>query len=82
MVKAWWIRRWYFLYISVFTMLPNFRKTCYEKFSVLQTFLDLVQTLNNSQTHYIRLSTTRPHSKHITFVYPVLILFLHSQLCI
>ncbi|KAM0027989.1 hypothetical protein Hdeb2414_s0019g00546671 [Helianthus debilis subsp. tardiflorus] len=31
-----WIRRWYFLYISVFIMLPNFRKTCHEKFSVLQ----------------------------------------------
>ncbi|KAJ0733944.1 hypothetical protein HanPI659440_Chr11g0414141 [Helianthus annuus] len=27
MVKAWWIRRWYFLYISVFTMLPSFRKS-------------------------------------------------------
>ncbi|MFS7970138.1 hypothetical protein Hanom_Chr09g00817501 [Helianthus anomalus] len=45
MVKTWWIRRWYFLYISVFTMLPNFRKTCHEKFGVLQTYLDLIQTL-------------------------------------
>ncbi|KAJ0794647.1 hypothetical protein HanPI659440_Chr04g0141471 [Helianthus annuus] len=62
MAKTWWIRRWYFLYISVSTMLPNFRKTCHEKFSVLQTYLDLIQTLNNSETHYIiRLSTTRPH---------------------
>ncbi|KAJ0866678.1 hypothetical protein HanRHA438_Chr12g0554511 [Helianthus annuus] len=54
MVKTWWIRRWYFLYISVFTTLPNFRKTCHEKFGVLQTFLDLIQTSNNSQMHYIR----------------------------
>ncbi|KAJ0837316.1 hypothetical protein HanRHA438_Chr16g0776881 [Helianthus annuus] len=38
MVKTWWIRRWYFLYISVFIMLPNFLKTCHEKFNVLQTF--------------------------------------------
>ncbi|KAM0000763.1 hypothetical protein Hdeb2414_s0409g00887861 [Helianthus debilis subsp. tardiflorus] len=53
MVKTWWIRRWYILNISVFTILPNFRKTCHEKFSILQTFLDLIQTLNNSQMHYI-----------------------------
>ena len=26
MVKAWWIRRWYFLYISVLIMLTNFRE--------------------------------------------------------
>ncbi|KAM0023959.1 hypothetical protein Hdeb2414_s0022g00610251 [Helianthus debilis subsp. tardiflorus] len=38
MVKTWWIRRWYFLYISVFTMLLNFRKTCHEKFSVYRPF--------------------------------------------
>ncbi|KAJ0542242.1 hypothetical protein HanHA89_Chr09g0337621 [Helianthus annuus] len=38
MVKTCWIRRWYFLYISVFTTLPNFCKTCHVKFSVLQTF--------------------------------------------
>ncbi|KAJ0583016.1 hypothetical protein HanHA89_Chr05g0171931 [Helianthus annuus] len=62
MVKTWWIRRWYILYISVFTMLLNFRKTCHEKFSVLQTFLDLIRTLNNSRTRYIRLFTTRLHS--------------------
>ena len=42
MVKTWWIRRWYFLYISVFTMLPNFRETRHEKFGVLQTYLDLI----------------------------------------
>ena len=40
MVKTWWIRRWYSLYISVFTMLPNFRETSHEKFGVLQTYLD------------------------------------------
>ncbi|KAJ0434924.1 hypothetical protein HanIR_Chr17g0887461 [Helianthus annuus] len=38
MIKTWWIRHWYFLYISDFIMLPNFRKTCLEKFGVLQTF--------------------------------------------
>ena len=47
MVKTWWIRRWYFLYISVFTILQNFRKTCHEKFSVLQTYLDPIQILTN-----------------------------------
>ncbi|MFS7977605.1 hypothetical protein Hanom_Chr10g00905981 [Helianthus anomalus] len=45
MVKTWWIRHWYFLYISFFTVLPNFRKTCHEKFGVLQTYLDPIQTL-------------------------------------
>ncbi|KAJ0533020.1 hypothetical protein HanRHA438_Chr09g0386081 [Helianthus annuus] len=46
MVTTWWIRRWYFLYISVDTMLPNFRKTWDEKFSVLQTmFRPNMQTL-------------------------------------
>ncbi|KAJ0566948.1 hypothetical protein HanIR_Chr06g0279261 [Helianthus annuus] len=43
--ETWWIRRWYFLYISVFTMLPNFRKTCHEKFGFLQTYLDLIREL-------------------------------------
>ncbi|KAM0022833.1 hypothetical protein Hdeb2414_s0023g00632951 [Helianthus debilis subsp. tardiflorus] len=59
-------------------MLPNFSKTCHEKFSVLKTFLNLIQTLNNSQMHYIRLSMTRLHSQHATFVYPILMLFLYS----
>uniref|UniRef100_A0A251UX63 Uncharacterized protein n=1 Tax=Helianthus annuus TaxID=4232 RepID=A0A251UX63_HELAN len=58
MVKTWWIRRWYFLYIRVFTMLPNFRKTCHDCFTDL---LDLIQALNNSQTHHIRLSMPRLH---------------------
>ncbi|KAJ0576785.1 hypothetical protein HanIR_Chr05g0228451 [Helianthus annuus] len=62
MVKTWWIRRWYILYISVFTVLPNFRKTCHEKIQCSADLLDLIQTLNNSQTPYIRLSTTRLHS--------------------
>ena len=80
MSEAWWIRRWYFLYISVFTTLPNFRETCHEKFSVLHTFLDLMQTLNNLQTHYVRLSKTKLHSYYATFVYPILMpfLYLHS----
>ncbi|MFS8035258.1 hypothetical protein Hanom_Chr17g01590931 [Helianthus anomalus] len=52
MVKTWWIRRWYFLYISVFTILPNFRKTCHEKFGVLQTlFRHDTQTLTTHKTH-------------------------------
>ncbi|MFS7954337.1 hypothetical protein Hanom_Chr07g00629081 [Helianthus anomalus] len=69
MVKAWWIRRWYFLYISVFTMLPNFRKTCHEKFGVLQTiFRPKMQNLNTQYpiihdetsflTQRVRLSNT------------------------
>ncbi|MFS7929937.1 hypothetical protein Hanom_Chr04g00338281 [Helianthus anomalus] len=29
MIEAWWIRRWYFLYISASVMLPNFRSTCH-----------------------------------------------------
>ncbi|KAJ0750079.1 hypothetical protein HanLR1_Chr05g0177771 [Helianthus annuus] len=62
MVKTWWIRRWYILYISVFTVLPSFRKTCHEKIQCSADLLDLIQTLNNSQTPYIRLSTTRLHS--------------------
>ncbi|MFS7919336.1 hypothetical protein Hanom_Chr03g00211551 [Helianthus anomalus] len=37
MVEAWWIHRWYFLYISVSNMLPNFRTTCHSKFGVLRT---------------------------------------------
>ncbi|MFS8031551.1 hypothetical protein Hanom_Chr17g01547211 [Helianthus anomalus] len=77
MVKTWWIHRWYILYISVFTTLPNFRETCHEKFSVLHTFLDLMQTLNNLQTHYVRLSKTKLHSYYATFVYPILMPFLY-----
>ncbi|MFS7965828.1 hypothetical protein Hanom_Chr09g00766741 [Helianthus anomalus] len=38
MVETWWIRRWYFLYISVSNMLPNFRTTCHAKFIVLRTY--------------------------------------------
>ncbi|KAJ0847128.1 hypothetical protein HanRHA438_Chr15g0732631 [Helianthus annuus] len=56
MVKTWWIRRWYFLYISVFTMLTNFRKMCNEKFGVLQTiFRPDAQTL----TTHKRIANTR-----------------------
>ncbi|MFS8004152.1 hypothetical protein Hanom_Chr13g01222321 [Helianthus anomalus] len=52
MVRTWWIRRWYFLYISVFTMLPNFRKTCHQKLSVSQTLFKHEYTnFNDSQTH-------------------------------
>ncbi|MFS7937110.1 hypothetical protein Hanom_Chr05g00423751 [Helianthus anomalus] len=45
MIKTWWIGCWYFLCISVFTMLPNFRKACRDKFGVLQTYLDLIRKL-------------------------------------
>ncbi|MFS7946424.1 hypothetical protein Hanom_Chr06g00536171 [Helianthus anomalus] len=46
MVRTWWIRHWYFLYISVFTILPNFRKTCHEKFGVFpDLFCAIKQTL-------------------------------------
>ncbi|MFS8007765.1 hypothetical protein Hanom_Chr14g01264901 [Helianthus anomalus] len=38
MIETWWIRRWYFLYISVYTMLLNFRTTCHSKFGVLRTY--------------------------------------------
>ncbi|MFS7968447.1 hypothetical protein Hanom_Chr09g00797531 [Helianthus anomalus] len=37
MSKTWWIRRWYFLYISVSDMLPNFRNTCHAKVMGLWT---------------------------------------------
>ncbi|MFS8007116.1 hypothetical protein Hanom_Chr14g01257231 [Helianthus anomalus] len=46
MVETWWIRRWNFIYVSVSTTLPNFHKTCHEKFGVLQTlFKHDTQTL-------------------------------------
>ncbi|MFS7951830.1 hypothetical protein Hanom_Chr07g00599841 [Helianthus anomalus] len=66
MVKTWWIRRWYFLYISDFTILPNFRKTCHEKFGVLRTlFKHDTQTLmtykRTAKMRDIRLSITKPH---------------------
>ncbi|MFS7888356.1 hypothetical protein Hanom_Chr00s000001g01593981 [Helianthus anomalus] len=61
MVKTWWIRRWYFLYISVFTMLPNFRKTCHEKFGVLQTkFRPNIQTLTTHKRIARRAMTDYP----------------------
>ena len=78
MVKTWWIRRWYFLYISVFTMLPNFRKTCPEKFGVLQTNLDPIQTLTTHKRIAKRAITDYPRRDpilntsltiHIPFVY-------------
>ncbi|KAJ0913486.1 hypothetical protein HanRHA438_Chr06g0286181 [Helianthus annuus] len=61
MVKTWWIRRWYILYISVSPCYQNFVKRAMRN-SVFSRPLDQIQTLNNSQTHYIRLSMTRLHS--------------------
>ncbi|MFS8020416.1 hypothetical protein Hanom_Chr16g01415311 [Helianthus anomalus] len=53
MVRTWWIRRWYILYISVFTILPIFRKKCHEKFSIFQTLFKRDYTnFSDSQTHY------------------------------
>ncbi|MFS8023396.1 hypothetical protein Hanom_Chr16g01450981 [Helianthus anomalus] len=61
MVKTWWIRRWYFLYVSVFVMLLNFRKTCHEKFGVLQTIVR-----PNTQT----LTTHKGIAKHAISNHP------------
>ncbi|MFS7948270.1 hypothetical protein Hanom_Chr06g00557981 [Helianthus anomalus] len=43
MVETWWIRHWYFLYISVSSMLPNFRNTCHAKFGVLWMYENNVE---------------------------------------
>ncbi|MFS7978629.1 hypothetical protein Hanom_Chr10g00917721 [Helianthus anomalus] len=43
MVETWWIRCWYFLYISVSSVLPNFRTTCHAKFGVLRTYGENVE---------------------------------------
>ncbi|MFS7951528.1 hypothetical protein Hanom_Chr07g00596261 [Helianthus anomalus] len=32
MIEAWWIRHWYFLYISASVMLKNVRSTCHAGF--------------------------------------------------
>ncbi|KAJ0865007.1 hypothetical protein HanRHA438_Chr12g0535971 [Helianthus annuus] len=61
MVKTLWIRRWYFLYISVSPCYQTLVKRTMRN-SVFCRPFDLIQPLNNSQTHYIRLSTTRLHS--------------------
>ncbi|MFS7937193.1 hypothetical protein Hanom_Chr05g00424771 [Helianthus anomalus] len=45
MIETWWIRRWYFLYISVSNMLSNFRTTCHVKFVILQTCGENVEPL-------------------------------------
>ncbi|MFS7986806.1 hypothetical protein Hanom_Chr11g01014551 [Helianthus anomalus] len=50
MVETWWIRGWYFLYINVSVILPNFRTTCHVKFDVLQltgVVCLMVRMLNN-----------------------------------
>ncbi|KAJ0533741.1 hypothetical protein HanIR_Chr09g0411881 [Helianthus annuus] len=69
-VKTWWIRRWYFLYISVFTMLPNFRKRAmrnsvfYRPFRPVTNFRQLTNALypiihdmTSYLKHRFRLST-------------------------
>ncbi|MFS7899680.1 hypothetical protein Hanom_Chr00s073000g01789601 [Helianthus anomalus] len=45
MVEIWWIRRWYFLYISVSIMLPNFCTTCHVKYCVCEPMVRILNVL-------------------------------------
>ncbi|KAJ0578141.1 hypothetical protein HanIR_Chr05g0244021 [Helianthus annuus] len=75
------MRRWYFLYISVFIILPNFRKTCHEKFSVFQTFL----TKFKLQTPHKRIPIIHDETSfltryfHLSNTYAILILAFVSK---
>ncbi|MFS7950867.1 hypothetical protein Hanom_Chr07g00588231 [Helianthus anomalus] len=50
MIEAWWICRWYFLYISASVMLPNFRSTCHAGYrcfmiSVNSSLLESIESI-------------------------------------